>query len=302
MAKPRNQLFNRLAGLAAILAFLGFAYVAVTSGDKAMEGEKTVTLYVSDALGLVENSAVMIAGVEVGRVTDLSIAHDKARIEIALDPEEEIPRRVSGIVRARSLLGEKFLELVPMDPEPGGEIMAGGEEIGEENTSKTLELDQFATDFDPLIDRLGRFLDSINPPDPNKPNLIDTLASATGSLAEGLEGKEEAIGDLVVNLNGAVVRADGIVARNSERGGRVFENLDAVLLDGKRTQFVPRLSEAASSLTTVAQEIERDQTVAKLDKVLVRLDPILARAEKLDESALRKFLQVEGIKGHIRAW
>ncbi len=291
-----------MAGLGAIIAFLAFAYIAVTSGSKAMEGEKNVTLMVSDALGLVENSSVMIAGVEIGRVTNLAVAHDKAKIIIALDPTQQIPRRVRGVVRARSLLGEKFLELIPMDTEPGGEIMTGGEEIGVEDTSKTLELDQFATDFDPLIDRLGRFLDSINPPDPAKPNLIETLADATGSLADGLDGKEEAIGDLVVNLNDAVVRADGIIERNSERGGRVFENLDAVLVDGKRTQIIPRLSEAATSLTTVAREVDKDQTVAKLDKVLVRLDPILARAEQLDESALRKFLQVEGIKGHIRVW
>jgi phospholipid/cholesterol/gamma-HCH transport system substrate-binding protein len=295
-------LWNRIAGLAAIGVFLAFAYFAVTSGSKAMRGEKNVTLYVTDALGLVENSAVMIAGVEVGRVTNLAVAHDKAKITIALDPSQDIPRHLRGVVRARSLLGEKFLELIPTEAEAGGELLADGEVIGVEDTSKTLELDQFATDFDPLIDRLGRFLDSINPPDPAKPNLIANLADATGSLADGLRGKEESIGEMVDGMNHAVTRVDGIIARNSERGGRVFENLDAVLIDGKRTQIVPRLSEAASSLASVAKEVQKDQTVPKLDKVLVRLDPILARAEKLDETALRQFLQVEGIKGHVRAW
>jgi hypothetical protein len=52
----------------------------------------------------------------------------------------------------------------------------------------------------------------------------------------------------------------------------------------------------------VANEIHEEDTIPKIDKVLVRLDPILARAEKIDETALRKFLQVEGIKGHIRYW
>jgi phospholipid/cholesterol/gamma-HCH transport system substrate-binding protein len=302
LARPRSQLWNRIAGVAAILAFLGFAYAAVTSGSKAVRGEKDVTLYVSDALGLVENSAVMVAGVQVGRVKGLSVAHDKAKIVIALDPTERIPRRVRGIVRARSLLGEKFLELIPKEAKPSGPYLASGDVIGEGDTEKTLELDQFATDFDPLITRIERFLDAVNPPDPQKPNLIDSLADATGSLAEGLHGKEAVIGDLVDNLNDAVSRADGIIARNSERGGRVFDNLDAVLIDGKRTQIVPRLSEAATSMTTVAKEVEKDRTVAKLDTVLVRLDPILARAEKIDEMALRKFFQVEGIKGHVRAW
>jgi phospholipid/cholesterol/gamma-HCH transport system substrate-binding protein len=302
MARSSKPKWVRLAGLLSIIAFGTFAYVAVTSGTKVKKGEKYIYLYVNDALGLVKNSAVMIAGVEVGRVTDLSVAHDKAKITIAVDPEEKIPKRVRGIVRARSLLGEKFLELQPIDKEPNGEFMEGNETIGAEDTTKTLELDQFATDFDPLIDRVSRFLDAINPADPEKPNLIENLAKASGSLSRGLEGKEEEVGALVDNLDRATGRIDGIIARNSERGGRVFENLDAVLLDGKRSQIVPQLSEAAEGLSSVAEEIQKGKTIGKLDKVLVRLDPILTQAEKIDESALRKFLQVEGIKGHVRMW
>jgi len=302
MARPRSRTLIRMAGVAAIFVFLAFAFIAVTSGSKEMEGEKFVTLFVNDALGLVQNSAVMIAGVEVGRVTKLMVAHNEAKVIIALDPEQPIPRRVSGIVRARSLLGEKFLELVPLDPEPDGNFIQGDEVISAEYTEKTLELDQFITEFDPLIDRLSTFLDSINPPDPDEPNLIDNLADATGTLARGLEGKEQAISDLVDNTGQAMSRIDGIFKRNSERGGRVFENLDAVLMDGKRTQIIPRFSEAAHGLSSLTTVIEEEQTVGKLDKVLVRLDPILARAEKLDETSLRKFLQVEGIKGHVRMW
>ncbi len=302
MARSRKTQWVRLAGVVSILAFLAFAYMAVTSGSRAMKDEKYMTLYVYDALGLVENSAVMIAGVEIGRVTDMSVAHDKAKITIALDPDEKIPKRIRGIVRARSLLGEKFLELEPMDKKPDGEFIEGGEVISAENTSKTLELDQFATDFDPLIDRVSRLLDAINPDDPEKPNLLDNLGKASGTLSRGLEGKEKEVGELVDNLNRATGRIDGIIARNSKRGGRVFENLDAVLLDGTRSQIVPQLSEAAEGLTSVVEEIQEGKTVGKLDKVLVRLDPILARAEKIDEGALRKFLQVEGIKGHVRMW
>ena len=302
MATTKGRKRTRAAGLVAIALFLVFAYVAVTSGSKVIKDEKLVTLLVTDALGLVDNSSVMIAGVEVGYVKNLSVAHDKAKIVIALDPEELIPRRVKGIVRARSLLGEKFLELVPIDSKPGGPLMEGGEEIGSEHTSKTLEIDQFTTDFDPLIERLGSFLDRINPPDPDKPNLIDNLAKATGSLAHGLDGKEKEISQLVDNLNDVTGRIDGIIERNSKRGGRVFENLDAVLVDTTRSQIVPRFSETAAKLSGVAAEIKEEETIPKVDKVLVRLDPILARAEKLDETALRKFLQIEGVKAHIRYW
>jgi len=52
----------------------------------------------------------------------------------------------------------------------------------------------------------------------------------------------------------------------------------------------------------VAGEVQGQKTVGKLDKVLVRLDPILAGAEKINKTALRKFLQDEGIKGHVRVY
>jgi len=79
-------------------------------------------------------------------------------------------------------------------------------------------------------------------------------------------------------------------------------NPDAVLVDGTRSQIIPRVSEAASGLSTVAGEVQGQKTVGKLDKVLVRLDPILAGAEKINKTALRKFLQDEGIKGHVRVY
>ncbi|OGP86438.1 MAG: hypothetical protein A2Y95_08340 [Deltaproteobacteria bacterium RBG_13_65_10] len=302
MPKAKKRNWARWAGSLAFLAFLGFAYLAVNAGSKAMKGEKYVTLYVKDALGLVKDSSVMIAGVEIGRVTKLAVSHDLAKVTIALHPDEQVPKNVRGIIRARSLLGEKFLELIPIDKKPGGPLMKGGEVIDTDRTEKTKELDQFVTDFDPLIDRVSRLLDAINPPEPDRPNLIDNLTRTTGSLAEGLQGKEKQIGALVDNVNGVTARVDGVMARNSERGGRVFQNLDAVLVDSKRSQIVPRLSEAAGSLSTLAEEVKREKTVGKLDKVLVRLDPILARAEKIDEAALRKFLQNEGIKGHVRAY
>jgi phospholipid/cholesterol/gamma-HCH transport system substrate-binding protein len=223
-------------------------------------------------------------------------------VTIAIDPDVLVPKNVRAVVRARSLLGEKFLELIPVDKNPGGPYLQGGEVIGANRTEKTKELDQFVTDFDPLIDRVSRFLDAINPPDPTRPNLIENLTNATGSLARGLQGKEQQIGALVDNTSRVTARVNNVIARNSERGGRVFKNLDAVLLDGKRSQIIPRLSEAAGSLTTVAEEVKGQKTVGKLDKVLVKLDPILARAEKIDETALRKFFQEEGIKGHVRVY
>ncbi len=302
MARTSSHNWPRLAGFASIALFLLFAYFAVTAGSKAIRNERVITLYVGDALGLVKDSAVMIAGVEIGHVVDLGVAHDKARIRIALQPDEKIPREVRGIVRARSMLGEKFLELIPKEKEPGGALMQGGEVVDARDVTKTLEIDQFATDFDPLIDRLSGFLDRVNPSDPEAPNLIDNLARATGTLADGLDGKEQAVGALVDNLNQVSARVDGVIQRNSERGGRVFQNLDAVLVDSKRSQIVPRLSEAATGLSAVAGEVQGQKTVGKLDKVLVRLDPILARAEKIDETALRKFLQDEGIKGHVRVY
>ena len=44
------------------------------------------------------------------------------------------------------------------------------------------------------------------------------------------------------------------------------------------------------------------QVIPKLSEVLTRLDVIAARAEKIDETAIRKFLQDEGIKIHVRAY
>ena len=56
------------------------------------------------------------------------------------------------------------------------------------------------------------------------------------------------------------------------------------------------------SLNPVLADIQNRQVIPKLSQVLTRLDVIAERAEHLDEMAIRKFLQDEGIKIHIRAY
>ena len=97
-----------------LLALVVFAWLSIQIGAFQGFGE-TIRVHVTfnNASGLVVDSAVKIAGVEVGRVSSLVVDFDVARAELELQAEAGIRNDVVAQVRSRSLLGEKYVALTP---------------------------------------------------------------------------------------------------------------------------------------------------------------------------------------------
>jgi phospholipid/cholesterol/gamma-HCH transport system substrate-binding protein len=145
---------------------------------------ETVTL-TSDRSGLVmeQNAKVKLRGVQVGRVVAIQGGAEPVALKLEIDKDkiEFIPANIEAQIRATTVFGAKFVDLVyPSDPR--GQLKAG-QMIRSRNV--TVEAN---TAFQNVVDVLEQI-------DPAK------LNSTLFALAEGVRGQGERIGQATTDAN-----------------------------------------------------------------------------------------------------
>jgi phospholipid/cholesterol/gamma-HCH transport system substrate-binding protein len=165
---------------------------------------------------------VKLRGVLVGQIGAIERS-DQGLCDIRLDinrgDRDEVPANVGAQIRAKTIFGEKWVELLyPSEPEEAR--LSDGDEIPEDRTIDPLEVETILNVALPL-------LDAIDP---------EHLAGALDALAGGFVGHEDAairgINDgiralRVMNDNEGLLR-EGI--RQLDESGEVLSNVDDDLL------------------------------------------------------------------------
>ena len=117
-----------VVGLFVLLGMVCLGYLAIRLGKLEVLGNSGYTVYAdfSTVAGLKVGDPVEIAGVKVGRVESIRLADDRARVEIRLQDGVKLQEDVIASVRARGLIGDKFVLIAPGASdkiiEPGGKI------------------------------------------------------------------------------------------------------------------------------------------------------------------------------------
>jgi phospholipid/cholesterol/gamma-HCH transport system substrate-binding protein len=150
--------------------------------------------------GLRTNGDVKERGVLVGSIGDIRVREtddgNVCRVELKLQPDAvaEIPENVGAQIRAKTLFGEKWLELLyPEDP--SDERIAAGQVIGMDETIDPLEVETILNTGLPVLQAI----------DPER------LAGALTALTEGFVGNE---GDVI---RGIVRGNDALAPLNRRR-------------------------------------------------------------------------------------
>jgi phospholipid/cholesterol/gamma-HCH transport system substrate-binding protein len=272
MKKPSSEVALGLF----ILASAGLlGYMSLTVGGLRLGKGVHLTAEFGNATGLVKDAAVMIAGVEVGKVESLSVKHDKALVKLFVREEAGLRQDAIAAIRAKSLLGEKYLELRPQSTT--APLIKDGEQLAK--TEYPLEMDQLVNSARPL-------LAALNPDDVTK--LVRTLAKTVGKL----EGTDvDKIGKMIDDAafllaKGRQIASDPQVAADltklrtvgvklvNEHGdqiGRMLQNGDKLI-----AAIGPQADHIAATLERT------DKMTAQLDKkYLPMLDKWAATGDKL---------------------
>jgi phospholipid/cholesterol/gamma-HCH transport system substrate-binding protein len=128
-------------GIFMIIGILCLAYLSIRLGKMEVLGNKGYDVYAlfSNTGGLKNGASVMIAGVEVGKVKNITLQDYQARVVLNLDNRLKIQEDAIASIKTKGLIGEKFIEITPGGAE---ELIAAGGRIRET---------QPAVDFEKLI-------------------------------------------------------------------------------------------------------------------------------------------------------
>jgi len=117
-----------LVGLFMIIGITCLTYLSIKLGRMEIIGDNGYKLYAefSEIGGLKNGASVEIAGVEVGRVKNISLADYQAKIELQINSGVKIQEDSIAAVKTKGLLGEKYIQISPGGDEkiipPGGKI------------------------------------------------------------------------------------------------------------------------------------------------------------------------------------
>jgi phospholipid/cholesterol/gamma-HCH transport system substrate-binding protein len=290
----RKQQAQDLAKLTAFMAFafLVIAWLAAVTGDVQSGSKSYYRARFHDVSGLAPGDQVRIAGVTVGKVTDIHVQPDSTvMVGFNVDDELSLDEATTATVRYRNLIGDRLLEL-DHGAEAAKPLAAGGA-IGIAHTAAAVDLDALLNGFKPLFAGLnpaqinelsGQLIDVLQGQTSAVRHLVDSVGSFTSTIGE----RSQLVGEVVTNLNSVLgevaTRKDTLGQLVTELSGLVdgLSKQDTQVLDaaGRIDRFATSasglLARARADLTPTLQGLstsahELNQNAATLDQVLAAL-------------------------------
>jgi phospholipid/cholesterol/gamma-HCH transport system substrate-binding protein len=117
-----------IVGVFVLLGIACLGYLAIKLGKLEILGNSGYRVYADfpSVAGLKIGDPVEIAGVKVGRVDAMGLADDRARLQLRMQDDVKLQEDVIASVRARGLIGDKFVLITPGASDkiipPGGKI------------------------------------------------------------------------------------------------------------------------------------------------------------------------------------
>jgi phospholipid/cholesterol/gamma-HCH transport system substrate-binding protein len=246
-------------GALVLLAGAALGWMSLKIGALSNFGDTVVVVMeVPDASGLSEGADVKVAGVVVGRITELGVIHDHAELDMSLHKDAGLRNDVVAQIRARSVLGEKYLALMPQSAT--APLLRDGDHI-------TASVGH--TEIDELVNSMGPLLTQVH----GLSALVDRF---TATLDEDPERAVRMLGDLETLLREGASAAEHAPAMIGETRQtlREFRKIAAELrpaLEGLGP-MLEKTGDAVQTLERVASKLDQADIVGTVDDTRALID------------------------------
>jgi phospholipid/cholesterol/gamma-HCH transport system substrate-binding protein len=256
--------------LAALLVFSvfcigGLGYLAMGMGLEvpiAQQGWRLQADF-AQADGLVPQADVDVSGIKVGKVVSVeSDGHNGALATMRIDGQVHLRQDVRAYVRPKSLIGEKYVELI-RTPRSNAAVVGDGFRIARANTGQAIEIDTILNALDPqtraaLSSSLRELGVAVNGQAANINQSIPGVDQATANLRplaqvadrrqqeldrilvdlaiimQALADEQDALGRVVDSGNtalGAIASRDNQLAGTVQQANTLMISLDSIFKD-----------------------------------------------------------------------
>jgi len=247
-----------------LLLYMTFAVGKYQFGEK--EGYTLQAAFDSVA-GLDTKSAVRMAGVKIGLVEKVELEDSRAKVTVRIYPEVKIARGTEAMIKTMGLLGEKYVEFVPVTKGKPQQPSTAGESTYHDG--ERVQVTVSPSDVDKLINQLSSISDDIK-------QVTASLSQVFGT-ERGARSMEDILGDLrqtTANIKdfSTTLQIDGseVVTRLNELvaslNGVVGENRDNLKVTMENVKEASKTAEMAlASIENATRKIDHGEgTIGKL--------------------------------------
>ena len=270
-----------------VLVLIAGMSMQVSEDPGYLGGAQNIWFELQDAAGLLKNSAVKMAGINIGVIKDIRLRNGKAYVELRI--AKDIPLTVGSRVeiRANGILGDKYIEIVTEDPE-APKLQTGSQLLNVQDSSS----------LNSLLTSVGKITHSLE-------DVASALRSAT------VDGSTEtSIGRIVKNIETFTEDLQQISGENKDKlaksidsAERILKTLDELVNDPseegfrvawyKATQVIDRADSSMRNIEEITDKVNKGEgTIGRLindEETIVELN-----------TAIRNVNQFVGIGANLR--
>jgi phospholipid/cholesterol/gamma-HCH transport system substrate-binding protein len=258
-----------------VSGLIGVMAMKVSEGPGLFTGQRKFFFKADSAGGLVQNSAVKMAGIKVGIIRDIVLEDGRARIVIGVDGDAKITASSHVELKADGILGDKHVELIP--GKPGDVEIAAGSE---------LPLGPNRGGIDDLMGEVQKVAKSMN-------ELMETLNKATQAGDDSTR-----LGRIVGNIEAITADLRDVTGENKEKINEIIErvrnlakNVDTYINEeslARVDRSLKNIEEITSKLNkgegTLGRLINDDQTIDQINTAVENVNKFLGGAQTLQTS------------------
>jgi phospholipid/cholesterol/gamma-HCH transport system substrate-binding protein len=283
------------------LIVLTFFTFRVSKWGLIAEKGYRLTVDFDTASGLEPKSDVKMAGVPIGKVEEIQLVGNRARLVLRIHKEIRIPIDSVGSIQTQGLLGEKYVEILP-GKDAQRNLPAGGQVA---NTLSPTNLDEMVRKLSAIGDDVKKFTESLSATfgtEEGKKALGDILRDVrdtTASLRTVVQGNEQRFERILANVDRLSADLSDISASNKQDVRATIANLRAFsdTLKNETPSLVRKLEEMSERLSGVVGDNRENlkESIKNLKTASARLDNTLDAAGKV----MAKIDRGEGTLGKL---
>ena len=278
-------------GAFSLVLLLFTAVIVVVFGQMRFDRTTGYSAIFSNSSGLRPGQFVRASGVEVGKVKDVKLIEggSKARVDFDVDRSLELFEESTASVRYLNLIGDRYLELKRGDSD---RRMPSGGTIPVERTEPALDLDALIGGFRPLFraldpEKVNNIAQSIITVFQGQGGTINDILDQTASLTSTLADRDQAIGEVIRNLNTVL----DTTVRHQEQFDETLVNFERLItgLKNRADPIASSVADISDAAGTVADLLTDNRpvlqdTVGYLDAVQ---QPLVDQKDQLNDILVR---------------
>jgi phospholipid/cholesterol/gamma-HCH transport system substrate-binding protein len=306
----RELTMEMVVGAFIIMILFGLAYFTIILSRETWFSDKHEYEVIFDhVMGLREGDDVVVRGMTVGKVDNLSLGLDGVHVLTKLDTPLRLREKYKITIVSSSILGGVYLS-IDEGSETSRELPEGAVFVGESPNDLVADAADLVGAVKDDFLREGGILDNFKTASVNIKDITDRLNKGEGTIGKFLSDDSELYEDLsatiasLKTISGKIEKGEGTIGKLLSKDDKMYENIAASAESFKNISA--RLEAGKGTLGKLMSEDEDlynnlNASAASLKKIIARIENGEGTLGKLMSEDEGLYEEIEGIVGEARA-